>query len=96
MLHFQLGNCGVYNRPTEHIVALATSMYNHGQHCGSHIQAWYQGRSIIATVVDSCTGCAEQDIDLSPSAFLTLAPLGVGRLHGIEWDFVQQNSRSVT
>ncbi|TEB33898.1 hypothetical protein FA13DRAFT_1626740 [Coprinellus micaceus] len=34
--------------------------------------------------VDSCQGCSPSDVDLSPSAFMALAPLAVGRLHGVQ------------
>ncbi len=36
-------------------------------------------------VVDTCMGCKEQDIDISPSLFSKVAPSGDGRVHGIEW-----------
>lgn len=49
-----------------------------------------QGRTIEATVVDSCQACGPQDVDLSPSAFTALAPLSVGRLHGVRWGYIRR------
>ncbi len=43
------------------------------------------GKSVIVTVADTCPSCAVGSVDLSPSAFQQLAPLAVGRLHGISW-----------
>ncbi len=38
--------------------------------------------------VDRCTGCAMYDLDFSPSAFAELADFAIGRLHGVEWQWI--------
>ena len=45
------------------------------------------GKSVTVTVVDRCVGCAEYDLDFSPSAFGQLASLSVGRLNNVQWSF---------
>lgn len=44
-------------------------------------------QSVDATVVDLCPECASGSIDLSMSAFAALAPLDVGRLRHVVWNF---------
>lgn len=44
-----------------------------------------QGKSVEITVTDRCTGCAETDLDFSPSAFTQLADESVGRISGMTW-----------
>lgn len=46
-----------------------------------------QGKSVTVTITDRCTGCAEFDLDFSPSAFSQLADQSVGRIHGMTWHF---------
>jgi hypothetical protein len=47
------------------------------------------GRTVTATVVDRCAGCAgAADLDFSEAAFAQLADPSVGRIHGVQWDFV--------
>ncbi|KAL6722177.1 hypothetical protein ACLMJK_001284 [Lecanora helva] len=36
-------------------------------------------------VVDTCMGCAFEDIDVTDALFSKVAPNGDGRVHGIEW-----------
>ncbi|KAG6864301.1 hypothetical protein C0991_010751 [Blastosporella zonata] len=43
------------------------------------------GKSIIVQVVDRCVGCAENDIDLTPTAFAALADMGLGRTDVVWW-----------
>ena len=43
------------------------------------------GKSVTVTVADTCPGCAPGSVDLTPTAFQQLAPLSVGRLHGVSW-----------
>ncbi|KAF9444514.1 hypothetical protein P691DRAFT_763334 [Macrolepiota fuliginosa MF-IS2] len=81
-----LGNCGAYSKDTDFIVALSTKEYNNGAHCWQHIKVSYGGKTIDATVVDSCPGCSQYSIDLSPSAFQALAPLSAGRIP-VTWSY---------
>lgn len=71
---------------------------NHNPICGKHIQITYAGKSVIVEVTDRCPGCSERSLDLSPSAFEQLAPLGIGRLadgytRNLEWNWVSGNGR---
>ena len=43
------------------------------------------GTDTIATVVDTCQGCAFGNIDVMEDLFYKIAPNGDGRVHGIEW-----------
>ncbi|KIY52769.1 hypothetical protein FISHEDRAFT_69581 [Fistulina hepatica ATCC 64428] len=43
---------------------------------------------IIVRIVDRCTGCDEQDIDMTPTAFAELADTSLGRVNAT-WHFVQ-------
>ena len=43
------------------------------------------GKSVTVKVADTCPGCAPGSVDLTPTAFQQLAPLSVGRLHGVKW-----------
>ncbi|KAF9555285.1 hypothetical protein CPC08DRAFT_766044 [Agrocybe pediades] len=81
-----LGNCGAHSKDTDFIVALSTQEYNKGSHCWQHIKVHYQGKTIDATVVDSCPGCSRYSIDLSPAAFKALAPLDAGRIK-VDWNY---------
>lgn len=45
-----------------------------------------EGKYVDATIVDECEGCAEYDIDLSPSAFSVLAPQSAGRI-AVTWNY---------
>ncbi|TCD68699.1 hypothetical protein EIP91_009983 [Steccherinum ochraceum] len=90
-----LGACGGVSHNTDFIVAVSLPIFNGfpgaGKNsnknpiCGKKLTAHYQGKDVTVTVVDSCPGCAKNDIDLSPSAFEKLAPLGKGRLSGVKW-----------
>ena len=43
------------------------------------------GHSVTVTVADTCPSCAVGSVDLTPAAFKKLAPLSVGRIHGVKW-----------
>lgn len=45
------------------------------------------GKTVTVALTDRCTGCAEWDLDFSPSAFDQLADEDIGRLHGMTWHF---------
>lgn len=47
-----------------------------------------QGKTVTVTITDRCTGCALTSLDFSPAAFDELADPSVGRLYGIEWEWV--------
>jgi hypothetical protein len=75
------------------VVALSVSMMGNGANsnnnpkCGKTVLLTYNGVTTPAKVYDTCEGCADQDLDLSPSLFKTVAPSGDGRVHGVTWSF---------
>lgn len=47
------------------------------------------GVTQTATITDRCAGCAGfGDLDMTPSLFTEFAPESVGRIHGVDWDFI--------
>jgi hypothetical protein len=46
-----------------------------------------QGRTVQATVEDTCPGCGQGSIDLTPAAFQQLASLDAGRIQ-VTWNFI--------
>lgn len=91
-----LGACGETSQDTDYIVAVSHILYENNQVngnsndnslCGKKIKASYEGKSVEVTVVDSCEGCAENDLDFSPSAFSQIADQGLGRID-ITWEWV--------
>ncbi|GAB1742611.1 hypothetical protein NU219Hw_g8149t1 [Hortaea werneckii] len=88
-----LGSCGWTSSSSDAIVAIAHGIMDNGANpnnnplCGQYITISYQGSTHQAKVVDTCPGCEDAAIDLSPSLFETVAPNGDGRVHGVEWWF---------
>lgn len=88
-----LGSCGVTNSDSDSIVALAHDMMeaegvanpNDNPLCGKSITISYGGKTAQATIEDTCPGCAHGSLDLTPSLFQVFAPLGTGRVSGVEW-----------
>lgn len=94
-----LGACGITNKDTDYICAVSQLLFdgfegytggdpNSNPICNRKIKATYQGKSVTVTVTDRCVGCAENDLDFSPSAFDQLADESVGRLKGMTWVWV--------
>ncbi|KAF8922468.1 RlpA-like double-psi beta-barrel-protein domain-containing protein-containing protein [Mucidula mucida] len=75
-----LGACGITNVDTDPIVAVSI--------CNKKIQVYYEGKTTTVTVTDRCGGCAENDLDFSPTSFSILADQSLGRLTGATWDYV--------
>ncbi|KAI3654298.1 hypothetical protein MP228_001017 [Amoeboaphelidium protococcarum] len=70
-------------------VAVSFTRMNSDASCGKCVQVTGpSGTTIMAKVVDSCAGCAENDIDLSKEAFIKLAATSVGRLKNVKWSVV--------
>jgi hypothetical protein len=65
----------------------ASANPNDSPMCGHMITANYQGKSVTVKVVDKCEACAEDDIDLTSTAFSQLADTSLGRLSGVTWSF---------
>ncbi|KAI7002085.1 hypothetical protein KC359_g82 [Hortaea werneckii] len=86
-----LGSCGWTSSSSDNIVAIAHGIMDNGANpnnnplCGQTITISYQGSTHQAKVVDTCPGCEDAAIDLSPSLFEAVAPNGDGRVHGVEW-----------
>ena len=62
-----------------------TSPCNSNPMCGRKMRVTHGKQSVVVTVVDTCPGCAVGSVDLTPAAFKKLAPLSVGRIHGVKW-----------
>lgn len=91
-----LGACGGTNKDSDKIVAISQKVFdanttddnsNDNSYCGKKIKASYKGKSVTVEVVDSCVGCAEDDLDFSPSAFSEIADQDLGRID-ITWEWV--------
>jgi hypothetical protein len=71
------GNCGQVHQDSEHVVALPTSTYANGAHCGKKIAIVDRdtGKSATAIVADSCPTCPDPNsLDLSTSLFTCSPP----------------------
>ncbi|GAA5909219.1 hypothetical protein JCM6882_003768 [Rhodosporidiobolus microsporus] len=82
------GACGNYNSDSTYLVALQSSMYAGGKHCGKNVRITANGKTITAKVQDECPTCVTtQSLDMSEGAFKALSPLSAG-LIDIKWSFV--------
>ncbi|EIM82452.1 uncharacterized protein STEHIDRAFT_64756, partial [Stereum hirsutum FP-91666 SS1] len=91
-----LGACGITNVATDLVVAVSDDMYetwpgatanpNLNPICGKTLTAFYGSKSVTATVVDRCGGCAFYDLDFSRGAFDQLASEDLGRID-ITWEW---------
>ncbi|KAF7368074.1 Barwin-like endoglucanase [Mycena sanguinolenta] len=82
-----VGACGHPIKTSAHAVALASAQYDGGAHCGKKIKVQYNGKSVIANVVDLCSGCPSEGLDLTRGAFKKLAKPAVGVIEA-NWHFV--------
>ncbi|CAK7235472.1 DPBB_1 domain-containing protein [Sporothrix bragantina] len=97
-----LGACGRYNSGGDYIAAVSEALYdevsaahgitnpNNNPLCGRRIRVAAGssvGATVDVTIVDRCTACAYNDVDLSPSAFDQLAGASAGRIRG-SWFFL--------
>ncbi|GAN09433.1 riboflavin-aldehyde forming enzyme [Mucor ambiguus] len=77
-----MGSCGKTNSDGEMVAALSEKLMGtgaDGSYCGKSITLTSKGgKSVTVKVVDSCPGCGEGDVDLSPSAFKKLGSLDQG------------------
>ncbi|KAK4051739.1 hypothetical protein OIO90_004563 [Microbotryomycetes sp. JL221] len=84
------GNCGLISKDTDFVVALPTKTYANGIHCGKQVKITRKstGKTIIATVRDSCPSCVTQySLDLSYGAFTAIATEVEGMVE-ISWSWV--------
>ncbi|KAF8164347.1 RlpA-like double-psi beta-barrel-protein domain-containing protein-containing protein, partial [Mycena galopus ATCC 62051] len=93
-----VGACSHSIKTSAHAVALASAQpFSHalvlapgdngGTHCGKKIKVQYNGKSVIAKVVDLCPGCPSEGLDLTRGAFKELAKPAVGVIEA-NWHFV--------
>lgn len=95
-----VGSCGWTNTIDDPIVAISAERYkeimakhnvanpNNNPVCGAKIKAWNpaNGKSVVVKVVDSCPGCARDDLDLSHFAFDSIADHALGRFK-LQWQW---------
>ncbi|PHH90324.1 hypothetical protein CDD83_3960 [Cordyceps sp. RAO-2017] len=83
-----LGACEQTNNGDEPVVAVSALLFDEQRPCGRRIRINYHGRTAEVGVVDRCTGCARNDLDVSPAVFTKLAgSLDAGRLP-ISWEWI--------
>ena len=77
--HPALGACGWNHGDGEMITAVSHIRFDASRPCGRKIRVKGPAGEAVVTVVDRCTGCARDDLDLSPVAFKkTVGDLGKG------------------
>jgi len=82
------GNCSFDPTPQDLMVgAMNDADYAGSAVCGACVALDGPDGSITIRIVDRCPGCAQGDIDLSPSAFELISPLSAGRVP-ITWHYV--------
>ncbi|BGP17129.1 hypothetical protein JCM10213_005249 [Rhodosporidiobolus nylandii] len=79
------GSCGIYNSDSTPIVAVNEAQMN-ASLCGRRIRITNErnGRTVVATVADTCPGCSYGSLDLSTGAFDQIASRDDGRVP-IQW-----------
>ncbi|KAJ4987265.1 allergen Asp F7 [Stagonosporopsis vannaccii] len=93
-----LGACGEPMNPEDITVALAQPAWGASTYdtmtgkatnkwCGQKIQIEYGGKSVVATIMDMCPGCAGHDIDLSDGAWAAIGMTEWTRVKG-SWSMV--------
>jgi len=84
------GSCGNVLQDNDMAVAMPTRYMK--QSCGKCILVQYQGKSIVATVADTCPGCDSLGrIDLTQGAWQKLEPDTGKGLIPVTWDFTTCN-----
>lgn len=92
-----LGSCGWTSGYNDAIVAVSHDIMdvynppnpNDNPLCGRGVTINYGGQQFQATVVDTCGGCAQGDLDLSEGFFSTVTggDTAAGRIHGVSWSW---------
>ena len=82
------GSCGTVHGDGDFIVAMNAPQVNGGEFCGRSvsIRNTANGKSMTATVADTCPGCGYGSLDLSTGAFGALGSYDQGVLP-ISWSF---------
>ncbi|SAM82742.1 uncharacterized protein UBRO_05003 [Ustilago bromivora] len=71
------GSCGKYHNDQTSIVAVNSAQMNSGM-CGQKVWIQGNGKTIEATVADTCPTCSWGSLDLSVGAFQQLGGLDAG------------------
>jgi expansin (peptidoglycan-binding protein) len=85
-------SCGTQASDSDLMVALNTAQMANGANpnanpnCGRQISVTGPKGSVTVTVLDTCPGCSNNDLDLSPAAFDKIADQAQGRVP-ITWDW---------
>jgi hypothetical protein len=93
-----LGACGVTSSNGQKIVAVSHIIFDKVQTgsnpntnplCGKSVRVKRLGGDVTVdlVVVDRCTGCQPDDLDMTEDIFATLADVGLGRVKG-EWSWL--------
>ncbi|PWN91235.1 barwin-like endoglucanase [Acaromyces ingoldii] len=77
------GSCGVTHSDSDYVVAIPAS-YHNPDNCFKKIQISHNGKTIEATIADTCPTCPGMNIDLSVAAFQALGSMDAGELD-VEW-----------
>ncbi|BGP17143.1 hypothetical protein JCM10213_005233 [Rhodosporidiobolus nylandii] len=79
------GSCGIYNSDSTPIVAINSPQMNSSL-CGCRVRVTNEqnGKSVVATVADTCPGCSYGSLDLSTGAFDQIASRDDGRVP-VQW-----------
>lgn len=92
-----LGACGVTSSDSDKIVAISHIVFdavstgsdpNANPLCGKKIRARRDNKSVDLTVVDRCTGCQPDDLDVTVDTFAELADVDLGRVP-VEWNWLE-------
>ncbi|PVI06249.1 hypothetical protein DM02DRAFT_679666 [Periconia macrospinosa] len=83
-----LGACGQTHTENDAIVAVSHIRFdaagganpNNNPLCNKKIRIIRNGHAVDVTVVDRCTGCKQDDLDVSMAVFKSLADVDAGRV----------------
>lgn len=82
------GNCSFEPTGDLMVAAMNHTDYAGSAACGACVRVSGPSGEVTVRVVDQCPECSPGDIDLSPEAFVGLAPLEQGRIP-ITWRYVE-------
>ncbi|KAL0961551.1 hypothetical protein HGRIS_006490 [Hohenbuehelia grisea] len=82
-----VGACGIFNNPSDFVVAITPGHWANGAHCGRTVTVTSGGKTIQVKVVDECFTCPADGIDLSTGAFQQFASLSAGIIDNVVWNF---------
>ncbi|KAL7411013.1 RlpA-like double-psi beta-barrel-protein domain-containing protein-containing protein [Mrakia frigida] len=96
-----LGSCGVLHQNSEYTVALnSADMASYGSSypspaCGKSIWVTYGGKTVSATIQDTCPSCGSGELDLSAGLFSALADHSLGVIYG-SWGYNGESAPAET